>query len=203
VLLAVVLGLIIATSDPEESRPAAIAGLAPAILIELAIGFVLGLGLRLMISALQLVAQLVELQIGFSMFEEAGANGSALRRLYTLTTIALFLAASGHRMIVTAILDVPNALGLFTGDATGSELIFRLITAAWCLALNAALPLIVALSAVHLSSAMIARVVPQFGLTGVAVPIQLVIGLILIFVSVSSVCAPFGRGLAWVLGSTG
>jgi flagellar biosynthetic protein FliR len=199
VLLTVLLSLIISTADriPASQLPHDEKLLA--LLVELAIGLVLGFTLRVVVSAVRTVAQLVEQQVGLPAFDNSDPeNASPLGRLYPMTALVLFLCTAGHRAVVSALLSVPEATAVFASDAmVCTELLVRLVTAAWLLVVQSAFPLVVSLLSIQIAGAMIARVVPQFGASEVAAPVQVVVGLVLIALSLATVSVSFGHGLGW------
>jgi flagellar biosynthetic protein FliR len=200
VLLAVVLTFVITTSNQSASERPRTQDAIVAMSAELAIGFALGFTLRVVLSAIQMIAQLVEQQVGLPRLGDADDDdGSALSRLYQIVSLAVFVSLSGHRAVIAALLHVPDA-GLIARDAvTWTEILVRLVTAAWCLAIQSALPLVLSLLTAQLAAGMIARILPQLGGSAITMPMHVFVGLALILLSLATVSLSFCRGIDWAM----
>lgn len=194
ILLAIVLALMIRMSNRAELPSMQSETVFELALTELGTGLVLGFTLRLMHNAIFLVAQAVEQLLGLAgAIDTLEEVGSGVRSLYHFSVLAMFLCLSGHRFVVAALIRAPDAAAV-TGWVEYEQTVFRVANLAWCLAIESALPLIAALAGTHLAFGMIARVTPQFSGSVALMPIQMLLGLALILVSLGSIAMALTSG---------
>jgi flagellar biosynthesis protein FliR len=193
-IAAVILALVIASVD-HASRPVPEAsGMLAACVVEASAGLLLGFTLRALLSAIQIVSHAIELQLGVSGFTNPDDEEYyALGRLYQLTTLAVFFCLSGHRVVFAALLRSPDAGFATQGPAACGELAVQVVSSAWCLAVQAALPLIVSLVSTHVAVGIIARMLPQISVP-LAAPVQILGGLALALLTIATVSGTFGHG---------
>jgi flagellar biosynthesis protein FliR len=200
VLLAAVLALVIASVQQSSVGAPQPREMVATVGAELANGLALGFTLRIVLSAVQIVAHLVEQQVGLTSLGDADEeSGSAMDRLYQIINLAVFLCLSGHRSVIAALLQVADVPSVPNDPVIWTDAAVRLITASWHLAIQSILPLVISLVTAQLAGGMIARVVPQVGGLAVTVPVHLVVGFILVLLSLASVSVTFGHGVDWAL----
>ena len=198
VALAIVLALVVvptapAPSTPADGRPEHF-GL---VLSELAAGLLFGFALRVVFTGIALAAQLIEQQMGLPCAAEDAdeSPASPIGRLYQLAALAVFFTLGGHRLVIDGLLDF-SAADLLGGGNNLKALdgtVTLLAQACW-LSARVAAPAALALLIANLTTAMIARVIPQFSGTAVTVPVQLALGVLAILCSLSIVGSQFADG---------
>ena len=175
---------------------------------ELVTGLVIGFALRAVVTGIVLATQLIDQQLGFPSATdlEDDLTGSALGRLCQLTALALFLSMGGHRLIVAALLDASATREALRGHGYGLlDRTAGLLTEACWLAVRIAAPVVFALVTSSLTVGMITRLLPQCNGVVLALPAQITLGLVLVFLSLTAVAGLFGdalgRVLSWTAGS--
>ena len=89
--------------------PALIADYGLVVVVELLFALCLGLGINLILAAVQLGGQLVGFQLGFSIVNvidpQSGSQVSIIGQFLYLMTILLFLSLNGHHFFIYALAD--------------------------------------------------------------------------------------------------
>ncbi|MGD9636322.1 MAG: flagellar biosynthetic protein FliR [Pirellulales bacterium] len=164
---------------------------------EVAIGLLLGLGVNILLSGIQVAGQIVSQMSGLSLaevfdpgFEE---NVSMFTHLFYLLTMAVFVAIGGHRIMLEGVLDTfawapPGhaALGESYVDALTS-----LMTQSFALGVRAAAPLLVALFMSTIVLGLIGRTLPQINIIAVGFGINSFLTLAMTLLSLGAVAWTF------------
>lgn len=152
---------------------------------ELFTGFWLGWLARLLVQALPITGQIVSYMLGLSNVLQPdpvlGTQSTALARLLSLAAPVLLLASGLYALPIAALagsyrLIAPGAL-LPSGDA--SESVVQGVAQAFGLALRLAAPFVLASIVWQIALALLARLVPRLQVYSVAMPGQILGGLIL------------------------
>ena len=168
---------------PAPADPVAVAGMVAA---ELLTGLWLGWLARLLVQALPIAGQIASYMLGLSNVLQPdpalGAQTTALARLLGLAAPVVLLASGLYSLPVMALagsykLIAPGAL-VPAGDA--SELVVRAVAEAFGLALRLASPFVLASIVWHLALALLARAVPRLQVYALAMPGQILGGLVLV-----------------------
>ena len=186
--LAAVLGLVLIPAALARATPAVSTGAETAawFLANLGWGLFLGLALKMALVATEWAALLAERQLGLlpgTTLEDQTALWG-LSQLYQIATMALLLTLGCHRVLVAALLDD----SLRTTGNQPADLIMdaaALLTRACWMALQIAAPVLVVLLGARLASGMLGRLLPQLSAPGFWIPAQIVLGLVLIFLSIA------------------
>jgi flagellar biosynthetic protein FliR len=206
-LLAVMLTLLImpvhigASLVPMES----IAEYGRLLLNEVLIGLLLGLGITILFSGIQVAGQIVSQMSGLSLadvfnpgFDE---DVSVFSQLFYFLTIAVFVAIGGHRMVMGALLDT-FAWAPPGHAALGSDFVAVLTSVAtqsFALGIRAVAPILTALLLSTLVLGLISRTLPQINIIAVGFGINSMLTLGMLFLSLGTVAWAFQESTTDVL----
>lgn len=175
------------------ARPAVAgwADLLTGLAAEMALGAVFGFVLNLMFVGLQLGSHVVAQQSGLSMAEVINpgfdAETDVLSNIYYWVAAMAFLAAGGHRMVVGCVLEtfaVLPPMGYSWPDSA-TALAVRAFAVIFDLAVRVAWPVLLALLLSELAMGFVSRVMPQFNILVVGFPLRILVGLLVVFVTMT------------------
>ncbi len=118
---------------------------------EALVGLMLGLGVRILFSAMQVAGGLISQMSGLQLAEVfnpgVGAGVPVFSQLLLLVSTAVFLVIGGHREMIEALLDTFRWLpaGQAAGGASAVEAVTALVAQSFMLGVRAAAPAVVAL----------------------------------------------------------
>jgi flagellar biosynthetic protein FliR len=157
-------------------------------IIGLALGFLLGLGMR----ATEMIARLLSLQAGLSLSAVYGPTfdegGTALDPLFAVLSGLLFIAMGLHVALVGELVRSYQTLPL--GGPIGPDFAsfgYNLIAYVLDLGIQLALPLALALLLVELGVALLSRAIPTINVFVMGLPMTLFAALILILVALPAI----------------
>ncbi|MDH4186142.1 MAG: flagellar biosynthetic protein FliR [Nitrospira sp.] len=184
--LVLMLSLVLA---PSVRMPAMIddptvmtAGLAS----ELLIGFVIGMAVRLLFSALEIAGEIAGTQMGFSMAQlldpMTSQSTPMVGQLYTLVASLVFLSLNGHMMVVSALVSSYDSIppfGAMLAPVVGEE-VLRLSQHMFVLALQLAGPVLAVVMLINILLAMLGRAVAQVNVFVLSFPLTIAGGLLVL-----------------------
>ncbi len=151
---------------------------------EIMMGAVIGLSVRLIFAGIQLAGQLAGFQMGLAianvMDPVTSAQISIIAQLNNLMAMLIFLTINAHHMFLRALAESFRLIPPFDVQFSNS-LIEHLISLSgnmFIIAIKVGAPVIVALLLTNVAFGLIARTVPQMNIFLVAMPIQIVVGLL-------------------------
>ena len=166
--------------------PETFAGLAATLGHELAVGFILGGLLRLMLSAAQVAGAVIAYQMGLSMAQTAdptqnGVQGAIVGNFLAFLGVALIFATDLHHMLLAGVYQsytlFPPDAPLMLGDA--ADMATRIVAQAFVVGVQMAAPLLVFGLVFYLGLGVMGRLMPQIQVFFMAMPANIIIGLIL------------------------
>jgi flagellar biosynthetic protein FliR len=177
-MLAIALALVL-TPTQWATQPAC-QGLAECALVvgsELVVGLVLGLGIVILFSGIELAGEMIAQASGLSLaevFDPAQGTVSAFSRLLGLVAMAIFMVVGGHRLVMSGLLETFRALPPGSGAAPAAlaETMVALVAQSFSLGVRAAVPIVASLLIANLALGMIARTVPQLNTLAVGVGVN-------------------------------
>ena len=182
---------VIAPLLPET--PNAFAAVLLLILGEVTIGLFLGSVARILATALTTTGTIVAFLSGFAnatlfnpMIQDQGAITSVF---YSLLGSLLIFITNLHHLVFTALMEsyvmfVPGAALPF--DSL-SDAMARLVAGSFALGVQLAAPFIMVVTLFYICLGILARLMPQFQVFFVGLPLQIMLGLTIIAVSVSAI----------------
>lgn len=146
---------------------------------EIVIGLLLGLGLMVILAGVQLTGQIVGQMSGMALAEGSdpifGDTASVFGQVYYLITMAVFVAAGGHRVLLNGLLDTFLIAPPGSGFATDEMIrgFIGLLSLGFELGVRSAAPLMLALFVSTIVLGLVSRTMPQintmvvgFGING-------------------------------------
>lgn len=178
--------------------PAAVSGVALAVIKETAIGLMIGAILRIFMSSLAVAGEIVSVQTTLAFAQTANplqaSPSPTLGTFLGLMGILLIMTTNLHHMFLGAIVRsytiFPFTRDLPLGDAYALAL--QTVSKSFALGLQLAGP-VVALSLIfNIATGLIGRVMPQFQIFFVATPLMVLLGLSVFALSLGTI------GMVWV-----
>lgn len=167
---------------------------------ELVIGVAMGFVLQMIFDAVEMAGQLIANSMGLSFATSVdplhGASTPVLGQFYTIMVTLTFLALNGHLLFIESMTQSFSLLpiGLTRLGRDGLWMLVTFGSTVFSGALMLALPGLVAMLIVNFGFGVMSRAAPSMNLFAVGFPASLALGLIIVFLSLSSVQDGF-RGL--------
>jgi flagellar biosynthesis protein FliR len=159
---------------------------------EALIGLLLGLGLNILFSGIQVAGQIVSQLSGLSLADVFNPTieeeVSVFSQLFYFLTLAVFVAVGGHRIVTSALLDtfVAARPGHAALGNTFVDVLADIITQSFVLGVRAAAPLLVSLLLSNLILGLISRTLPQINVIAVGFGINSLLTLGMLMVSIGA-----------------
>lgn len=166
--------------------PDTVAGLAAALGHELAVGFILGGLLRLILTATQVAGAVIAYQMGLSMAQtsdptQPGVQGAIVGNFLALLGVTLIFATDMHHMLLAGVYEsyayFPPDAPLMLGDA--ADMAVRIVAQAFMVGVQMSAPLLVFGLVFYLGLGILGKLMPQIQVFFMAMPANIIIGLIL------------------------
>lgn len=206
-LLAVTLSLLVMPlySHVNYTSPWNLLAFGGSIVNEVVIGLLLGLGMQVLFSGVQVAGQIVAHLSGMSLAEISSptfdGGTSIFTEIFHYVTLAVFVALGGHRMVLAALLDTfewaPPGHATF-GD-TFAEVMVGILQQSFQLGIRAAAPIMIALLLSTLLLGLISRTLPQINVIAVGFGLNSLLTIGAILLSLGTVAWTFQEPLSDVL----
>lgn len=166
--------------------PDTVGGLAAAVGHELAIGFIIGGLIRLILTAAQVAGAVIAFQMGLSMAQasdptQPGVQGAIVGNFLALLGVTLIFATDMHYMLLAGIYAsydyFPPDAPLMLGDA--AEMAVEIVGMSFVVGVQMAAPLLVFGLVFYLGLGILGRLMPQIQVFFMAMPANIIIGLII------------------------
>ncbi len=198
-LLAVALALLVTPVYLNTTLPPVtdVASYAHLMANEVAIGLLLGLGVTIMFSGIQVAGQIVSQMSGLSLADvfDPGFDESVsmFTQLFHFLTMAVFVAIGGHRIMIEAVLETfawapPGHAAL---GETYVDTLTGLMSQSFALGIHAAAPLMIALFLSTVVLGLIGRTLPQINIIAVGFGINSFLTLAMTLLSLGTVAWTF------------
>lgn len=179
-----------------------------AISTELVLGSLLGLGVRILFSALQLAGELIDIQAGLAVQQVMnplvdGETGPATTALTWLTVAVVFAAAPGGSdlALVDAMLQQFQTIpvGTSPNSVFDSGLPVILLQQALALAIQLAGPVLGAMSLISMATAWLGRSAPNLQVGPLVAPVRAAVSLALLTTAVPEMSVGLEEGIGALL----
>ena len=151
---------------------------------ELIIGMILGLLIQTVFEGIRMMGHVVGFQTGFAIVNildpQSGMQVSILSNIAYFVAIVLFLVLNGHHIVLNAIkesFDIINVGALSLDKRTFHEVI-KAFGDMFVIAIKIGAPAIAALFLTKVAFGLVTKLIPQMNIMIVAMPVQIVIGLL-------------------------
>ena len=150
---------------------------------EMLIGLIIGLAATIFVAGVQLTGTLIGQQAGIALATVVdptqGNSTPVVSQIYMITTMLIFLALGGHRMLIEALLDtfsVVPLLGFRTGPSI-LTLLADLLSAAFIMAIRLFAPVLIALMLATITMAFLSRTIPQLNILSVGFAVRAMVAI--------------------------
>lgn len=188
--MAIAMGPALANNVPEAADSAM--GMAFQVGAEALIGIMLGGAARMLVSALATAGQIVGMELGISFAQTADptamGSGQLVAVFLGIMGVALIFATGLHHMFLLGIAGSYQVISLGApppmGDA--AELALEATSASFRVGFQIAVPLIVAGMIFRVGLGVLSRLIPQIQVFFVALPLQIMGGLVVFALGLST-----------------
>ncbi len=187
--MALVLSMFVASvSTQQVPLPAGTAELMVRLLLEIAIGVLLGMAVNFFFYIPQLAGSMIDTQMGMTMNQmyDAGsqANLSVSGQLLNLLMTLLFFAGGGHltllRIFLTSEQIVPY--GQVSVGLPAYNLLLELFVECTVLAVKLCMPILAAELIAQVGMGILMKVIPQINVFAINIELKVIVGLALLLV---------------------
>lgn len=189
-ILAFALTIMIAPILPktENIAPFSINGIIAIVhqvLIGLAIGFMVTMVFGALVTAGQLIAQLMGLGFASMMDPQNGVSVPVVGQFYTIIATLIFLITNGHLVMLDVLVSSFQTIPVGEYGLSVDRILELVLWGKWIFAAAVviALPSITALLLVNIAFGVMTRAAPQLNIFAVGFPITILIGFVIIFIS--------------------
>ncbi len=161
------------------------------------IGLLLGFGITLLLSGIQLTGQIIS-QLGGTALADVfdptlNTNLSIYSQLFYFLTLAMFVLLDGHRLVIDALLDtylwMPPGKGSL--GTTYVDALTTLLSQSFLLGIRAAAPTMMALLLATLILGLIGRTMPQINILAVGFGVNSLVTLGCLFTTIGAIVWAF------------
>lgn len=172
---------------------------------EALVGLVLGLGVMILFSALQVAGQVISQMSGMQLADAFdpgfGGNVPVFSQLYFYVTLAVFLTIGGHRHVLAALFDtfewMPAGQGEYVPSVTAA--VTGVLSQSFLLGIRAAAPVVVALLIATLILGLVGRTLPQLNILALGFGANALVALVALSLSLGCAAWLFQDQLPAVL----
>lgn len=193
-LLALLIALVVfpMLADQLPSLPASPLVLGALLASEALIGIFLGYLARLLLTALDIAGMMIAFNTGLAAAQALnpalGTQGNLVGATLGTLGVLLIMLTDMHHMIIMAVVDsytlwMPGNW-LPVGDA--ADMMTRLVAKSFLIGLQLAMPVVMVGIILNLAMGLLARLMPQIQVFFLILPIQIMLGMIILSIAVSA-----------------
>ena len=166
-----------------------IISLAVYMLSEFSVGILIALTARMIFIAVQIAGTVVDFQMGFGVVNvidpQTESQVSITAQYMNVLATLFFLALDGHHMVIQAIVESFHLINPNTFHFSGltMEFFMQLFSGAFITAVKFSAPIMAVLFFISVALGLIARTVPQMNVFIVGFPLQIGMGLLMLWFS--------------------
>lgn len=181
-----------------QAEPANILALGLLIAEEITAGLLVGAMARIIMSALQVAGSLIATQTGLAYAQTVdptshGEQGAVIGNFLSLLGVVMIFATNLHHLAIAAVAGSYHLIGpgaaLPTGDM--AQLTIQLVSGAFALGFQLAAPFLVFGFALSVGIGVLARLMPQLQIYFVAMPLNILVGFLLMVLILGSMMTLF------------
>lgn len=160
---------------------------------ELIVGLLLGLGVKILFTGIQLAGQIISQLSGMALADVIQPGFDirvpVMSQFLLYVTMAAFVILGGHRMVMAALLDTYQAMPPGGGGLSrpAVDMLVTIVTQSFVLGIRAAAPTMTALLLSTLVMGLISRTLPQINILAVGFGLNAMIALGLLALSLGAV----------------
>ena len=156
---------------------------------EFLVGIALGFSVYIMLNAIYVAGQMIDMQIGFGMVNVINPDSNIqvpiTANFYYIVSILTFLVFRGHHMVIKALYESYRFVPI--GEAVaGEELlsdIIRLFGNIFVIGFKIAAPITAAILMANVALGVMSKAVPQLNVFVLGMPIKIMLGMIVMLVT--------------------
>ena len=165
---------------------------------EFAMGLVLGLGVLIILSGLQLAGELIDQQTGLSLgqisnpsMEISGSVSGQFLYLLGVTVLLVMEPVNGHLLMVSSLVETFQSLPVGEAYITPSvvDLLQVIVHQSLVLGIQVAAPMLACMSLVALTMGFLGRTVPQLNILVIGFPVRASISIVILVMTISGAAA--------------
>jgi flagellar biosynthesis protein FliR len=165
---------------------------------EILLGVGIGWAAQMLFAGLRLAAQELEMKMGLSLAQmidpQWGDRGSTLGGIFELVAVLVFFSMNGHRLLIEALHSSYAVFPLGGPKLEFGRLLAGSAGQIFSIAVKVSAPVVVGLLMSDIILGVISRAMPQMNVFSVSMPLQLALGMLLLFLSVPALvwfCADY------------
>lgn len=156
---------------------------------EIMIGVAMGFAARAVFFAAKFAGGLIDFDLGYqtsALFNPNDTSPTLAGEMLNLMTLMLFFFLNGHHFLIESLYASAVAVPIDTFVVSDStvEILVRLSTSIFIIAVKISAPILVAIFIVNLALALLARVAPQTNIFILSFQMKVAVGLVVLFISV-------------------
>lgn len=158
---------------------------------EALVGFFIGMIGRTIMMAMDVAGQIMAFQTGlsnaFAFNPSLAQQGSLIGAFLTVTAAALIFASNTHHYLLIGLFESYNSftLGISPLGRDFADAFMRAVSESFYIGAQVAAPLILVGLVFYVALGVIGRLIPQIQVFFVALPVQIVVGLIVLMITLS------------------
>ena len=185
--------LLYPTVEPTIEPPAGLGALLVALGFEIAIGIFIGGSARLLMSAAQIAGSIIAYQMGLAFAQNVdpsiGVQSALLSSFMSVLAVTVIFALDLHHLLIMAMME---SYTLFApgGDLPAGEFAahaINIVARSFVVAVQLAAPFLVFGVVFYFGLGILSRLMPQVQIFFVAMPANILLGLVIMMVTISSI----------------
>ncbi|MCR5175919.1 MAG: flagellar type III secretion system protein FliR [Anaerovibrio sp.] len=170
--------------------PMSIPGYSLAVLAELVIGWTIGFVSYVTLQAVNFGGKMMDMQAGFSVVSEidptSGQQNPLIGSFLYYLTLMVFLATNGHHVLLASLIRSFDAIPIMGMNYNSSiaELMVDFTAGIFLTGVKIAMPITFAILLTNVSLGILARTMPQLNIFVVGIPMQIIIGLFVLGITI-------------------
>ena len=179
---------VMSMSEQQPPDPSGVMEFAVLMLLEMAIGFLLGMAVNFFFYIPQLAGTVIDTQMGMTMNQMydpgASANLSVSGRLLNTLMMLLFFAGGGHRTLLRIFLTSEEIVpfGQVSIGLPAYQLLLQLFVECTLLGVKMCMPILAAELIAQVGMGVLMKVIPQINVFSINIELKVIVGLTLLLV---------------------
>ncbi|KUG03606.1 flagellar biosynthesis protein flir [hydrocarbon metagenome] len=155
-----------------------------AMVAEIFVGYIIGFTVYILLGAIQLAGQIMDMQMGFAIVNvvdpQSGAQIPLMGNLTQVLALLMYLAVDGHHYLLQAIVHSYKIIPVLGLNLSGEfyQLIVQISVYMFVIAVKIAAPILVVTMITDIAMGFMARTVPQMNVFIVGLPLKIIVGLV-------------------------
>lgn len=159
-----------------------------ALVLEVAIGYTIGLVAYVCFAAIQLAGQIMDMQMGFAIVNVvdpmSGTQVPLMGNFSNLLALLIYLSINGHHYLLQALAQSYQVIPVLGAHISTNfmDLLVEITVYMFIMAVKISAPVVIAILTTDIAMGFVARAVPQMNVFIVGIPLKIFMGLIALLV---------------------